>query len=251
MSSNLTSIDMKLSGKVALITGASKRLGAATAKRLHQAGAYTIIHYHHSENEAKALVNELNNLRPESAACLQADLNDTDKVIELARNTMALTQRLDILVNNASSFYPTPLHQCDKNDWHNLFGSNAKAPFFLSQQLAPTLKNHQGCIVNMVDIHAQRPLKNHSIYSMAKSSLVTLTRSLAKELAPQVRVNGVAPGAILWPENITEQEKESILKQIPLARIGNPKDIANTILFLIESDYITGQIIAVDGGRSL
>ena len=237
--------------RVALITGASQRLGAATSKELHQHGYNIIIHYNQSLTSAQELVNSFNQKRENSAHAIQADLNDAKSVTNLAESALGLHGKINVLVNNASSFYPTPMGSGTDKDWENLFGSNSKAPFFLSQHLTETLKANQGCIINMVDIHAARPIKDHTIYCMAKSSLVTLTKSLAKELAPQVRVNGVAPGAILWPENITEAEKEKILRQIPLERIGSAKDIAKTILFLVQADYITGQIIAVDGGRSL
>lgn len=236
---------------VALITGAAKRLGAATAKRLHQGGLDIVIHYHHSADEAEALANSLNALRANSATTCQANLNEQDQVQQLAENAQGFKGNISVLVNNASAFYPTPLEKAQENHWNDLFASNAKAPYFLSQALAPSLKANNGCIINMVDIHAWRPLDNHSIYSMAKSSLVTLTKSLAKELAPEVRVNGVAPGAILWPENIEETEKQKVLAGIPLQRLGKPENIADTIQFLVHADYITGQIIAVDGGRSL
>lgn len=240
-----------LKNKAALITGASQRLGAATARMLHAHGTNIVIHYNKSAEQANELIASLNKIRPGSATAVQADLNNDDEVANLAQAAEKAFQRLDILVNNASSFYPTPFGTGKHSDWNDLFNSNTKAPFFLSQHLQNALAKDQGCIINMVDIHAARPLKDFSIYSMAKSSLVTLTKSLAKELAPNVRVNGVAPGAILWPENIQEEEKEKVLQQIPLQRIGSPEDIAKTILFLTTSPYITGQIIAVDGGRSL
>ena len=236
---------------VALITGAAKRLGAATAERLHHSGMDVVIHYQHSGTEAEALVKKLNHQRADSATLCQADLNRQEQVQQLAEAAMAFKGRLAVLVNNASGFYPTPLNSATEHHWNDLFASNAKAPYFLCQALAPALKANNGCIINMVDIHAWKPLANHSIYSMAKSSLVTLTRALAKELAPDVRVNGVAPGAILWPEGIEEAEKRSILNGIPLQRLGKPENIADTIHFLVNADYITGQIIAVDGGRSL
>ncbi|MDX1693260.1 MAG: pteridine reductase [Ketobacteraceae bacterium] len=235
----------------ALITGAAKRLGAATAKHLHRAGWNLVIHYHQSRQEAEALADSLNELRPDSATTVSANLNRNDDIKALAENALTFKGEITVLVNNASGFYPTPLDSARHDHWEDLFASNAKAPYFLCQALAESLRQRQGCIINMVDIHAWRPLPDHSIYSMAKSSLVTLTRALARELAPQVRVNGVAPGAILWPENIQEDEKQKILTEIPLERLGKPEDIAATIGFLISADYITGQIIAVDGGRSL
>lgn len=236
---------------VALITGAAKRLGAATAKRLHQCGMSIVIHYQYSEREAAALMGELNDIRTDSAIHVQADLAHLDELQRLADVATDFKGGLSVLINNASSFYPTTLESAQESDWNDLFASNAKAPYFLCQALSNTLKENQGCIINMVDIHAQRPLKDHSIYSMAKSSLITLTKSLAKELAPEVRVNAVAPGAILWPDNISEIEKKTILAGIPLQRLGKPEDIADTIRFLVDADYITGQVIAVDGGRSL
>ncbi|PIE40953.1 MAG: pteridine reductase [Gammaproteobacteria bacterium] len=242
---------LPLSNKTALITGASQRLGAATARKLHENGADVIIHYNQSKAPAEKLVAQLNALRPNSAHCLPADLNDPAAVTTLAQNALAIDPNIHILINNASSFYATPFGTANDNDWHDLFNSNAKAPYFLSQQLSETLKTSNGVIINMIDIHAQRPLNQYTIYSMAKSSLATLTKALAKELAPDVRVNGVAPGAILWPDNASPEDKKSILKEIPLGRLGSSNDIANTILFLIMADYITGQIIAVDGGRSL
>lgn len=240
-----------LANKTALITGASQRLGAATAKTLHEHGADIVIHYNRSQSKAEELVAELNSQRPNSAHCLQADLNNSGAVEQLAKDTLSINQQLDILVNNASSFYATPFGSGNDTNWNDLFNSNAKAPFFLTQHLSKALKSSNGSVINMIDIHAERPLESYSIYSMAKSSLATLTKALAKELAPQVRVNGVAPGAILWPENASYEEKTKILEGIPLERLGSPQDIANTILFLTTSDYITGQIIAVDGGRSL
>ena len=236
---------------VALITGAAKRLGATTAKRLHQCGMDIVIHYQNSHADAEALVTELNTLRPGSAMHYGTDLAQLKHLQALADAATDFKGGISVLVNNASSFYPTELASAAESDWNDLFASNAKAPYFLCQALAGTLANNKGCIINMVDIHAERPLSHHSIYSMAKSSLVTLTRALAKELAPAVRVNGVAPGAILWPENISDAEKQKILAGIPLQRLGRPEDIADTIRFLVEADYITGQIIAVDGGRSL
>ena len=235
----------------ALITGAAKRLGAATAKRLHQNGMNVIIHYHHSREAAEKLVGELNANRPDSATSICADLNNGYDIQALAQSAVAFKQEISTLINNASSFYPTPLEQATPEHWQDLFASNAHAPFFLSQALAPHLKKSRGCIINMTDIHARRPLRDYNIYSMAKSSLVTLTKALAKELAPEIRVNGVAPGAILWPENVPEDEKEKVIAEIPLQRMGSPDNIADTIGFLLSADYITGQIIAVDGGRSL
>lgn len=240
--------------KVALITGASQRLGAATARTLHQRGHNIVIHYRHSRDAADQLAADLNQSRAGSCICLHADLNNSADIHRLAENASEHWQRLDLLVNNASSFFPTPIGECTEAQWDDLFSSNSKAPLFLSQALAPSLAKQEGNIVNMIDIHANAPLANHTLYCMAKSALKMLTLSLAKELAPTVRVNGVSPGAILWPKpesEMTEKEKQRILSGIPLERLGKLDDIANAVAFLAESNYITGQIIAVDGGRSL
>lgn len=237
---------------VALITGSAKRLGKHIACQLHQAGYRVIIHYNQSESDASNLSASLNQQRPHSATTLQADLLHHDEITQLASNALSCFNRLDVLVNNASSFYPTPLPGATLEHWDDLFGSNVKAPYFLAQALAPALSAHNGCIINMVDIHASQPLQDHSIYCMAKAALLMMTKSLARELAPTIRVNGIAPGAILWPSNeLDEEDKAAILQQIPLQRVGTPDDIASTVLFLLQSPYISGQIIAVDGGRSL
>ena len=242
-----------LTDKVALITGAARRIGAAVARKLHGAGARVAIHYRGSAQEADALAAELNASRENSAATFQADLNVTSALPELAAAVVAWGRRLDVLVNNASSFYPTPPGEITEADWDDLVGSNLKAPLFLSQAVLPELRKTQGVIVNMIDIHAQRPLKDHLVYGPAKAGLAMLTRSLAKDLAPKIRVNGVAPGAILWPEDeMTDATKQSILDQVPLGRPGDPDDIAGCILYLVrDATYVTGQIIAVDGGRSV
>jgi len=246
--------------KVALVTGAAKRIGAEVARQLHASGFNLIIHYNNSAEQAAALIDELNRIRENSAAGLKADLNDQSHVIRLSQESLAIWERMDLLVNNASSFYPTPIGEATNEDWENLINSNLKAPFFLVQALAPALKKSRGCVINIADIYAQRPLKNHSIYSIAKAGNVMLTKSLAQELAPEVRVNGIAPGAILWPEDdykkpgaaLSGEKKEKILDQIPLQQRGQALDIAKTILFLAkDAPYITGQIIVVDGGRSI
>lgn len=241
--------------KVALVTGAAKRIGAEIARQLHAAGFNVVVHYNKSAKTAQALIDELNKTRANSAVCLQADLNDQAQINQLAKNSIGIWQRLDLLVNNASSFYPTPIGNATEEDWNNLINSNLKAPFFLAQHLAPALKQTRGCIINIADIYAERPLKKHSIYSIAKAGNVMLTKSLAQELAPEVRVNGIAPGAILWPETeelTSADNKEKILSQIPLQERGQALDIAKAILFLAKDPpYITGQIIAVDGGRSI
>jgi pteridine reductase len=203
--------------------------------------------------DADELVAELNGSRPDSAAAFQADLLDTRSLPRLVADVLDWQGRLDVLVNNASTFYPTPVGEITEQHWTDLVGSNLKAPLFLSQAAAPSLRDSGGSIVNMIDIHAQRPLRDHPVYGPAKAGLAMLTRSLAKDLAPDVRVNGVAPGAILWPEaDMTDATKESILTQVPLGRAGDPDDIAGCILYLVrDATYVTGQIIAVDGGRSI
>jgi len=242
-----------LNDKVVLVTGAARRIGAAIATTLHANGANVAIHYRGSANEAEALAAELNDRRQDSAGTFQADLNATDKLPDLVDAVLEWRGRLDVLVNNASSFYPTPPGEITEADWDDLVGSNLKAPLFLSQAAVPALHQHRGVIINIVDIHALRPLKNHPVYGSAKAGLMMLTRSLAKDLAPNIRVNGVAPGAILWPaDGMSDSVKQSILRQVPLQRPGEPDDIAGCVLYLVrDASYITGQIIAVDGGRSI
>ena len=236
---------------VVLITGAAKRLGANTARHLHQQGMNIIIHYKSSNNAAHALQRELQMQRDNSILLVQADLNHRDKIAALINTAANHWGRLDVLINNASQFYPSPLHSASETDWDKLINSNLKAPYFLAQAAAPYLAKQQGSIINMLDIHAQRPLKDHSLYCMAKAGLQMMTLALAQELAPKIRVNGIAPGAILWPEGIDEVSKQRIISKVALKRLGKPDDIAKTITFLIqEAPYITGQIIAVDGGRS-
>lgn len=239
--------------KTALITGAAKRVGAVTTQTLHQAGYNVIIHCRLSRQAADDLAAELNSKRADSARVIQGDLNIDTVYDHLIEEAYQCWNRLDVLVNNASSFYPTPIGSITLADWNNLVNSNMKAPLFLAQAAAPYLKQSSGNIINMVDVHAQRPMKEHPVYCAAKAGLAMLTMSLAKELGPEVRVNGVAPGAILWPENdMPEHTKNLILERTSLKRPGEPIDIAKTILFLVrDGDYITGQIIAVDGGRSI
>ena len=239
------------STKTVLLTGGARRIGAAIARTLHQAGMNLALHYRSSSEEAAVLRDELNRWRAESVMLLQADLRDTAGLPALVEHTVARWGRLDALVNNASSFYPTPLGQTTEAEWDDLLASNLKAPFFLSQAAAPHLRAVGGSIVNLVDIYAQQPLQNHPVYCAAKAGLAMLTRSLAWELGPAVRVNGIAPGAILWPEHgVSETAKAQLLSRIPLRRRGEPEDIARTVLFLLQdAGYITGQIIAVDGGR--
>ncbi|MDJ0710054.1 MAG: pteridine reductase [Woeseiaceae bacterium] len=241
-----------LDGKVVLVTGAARRIGAAIVTRLQQNGARVAIHYRGSADEAEALAAELNTDREDSATTLQADLLDTAALPNLIKQVVDWGGRLDVLVNNASTFYPTPVGEITEEHWTDLIGSNFKAPLFLSQAAAPHLRDDNGTIVNIVDIHSQRPLRNHPVYGPAKAALAMLTRSLAKDLAPEIRVNGVSPGAILWPEDgMSDAAQKTILQQVPLARAGDPSDIAGCVLYLVrDATYVTGQIIAVDGGRS-
>lgn len=243
----------KLDGKVALVTGAARRVGAAIATLLHANGASVAIHYRGSADDAFELASRLNTVRHDSAAVFQADLKETKTLTDLIASVIDWQGQLDILVNNASSFYPTPVGEITEADWDDLMSINLKVPMFLSQAALPELRERRGVIINIVDIHAQRPLRNHSVYGTAKAGLALLTRSLAKDLAPEIRVNGVAPGAILWPENgMSDSVKQSILQQVPLARTGDPGDIAGCVLYLVQdATYVTGQIIAVDGGRSI
>jgi pteridine reductase len=245
--------ELPLTGKWALITGAGRRVGAAIARSLHNQGAGVGIHYRGSAAAAEALAGELNSARANSALTIQADLLETSRLGTLVDKVVSRAGRLDILVNNASSFYPTPLAGITEQQWTDLLGTNLKAPLFLAQAALPHLKSARGIIINIVDIHAVRPLKDHTMYGAAKAGLAFLTRALARDLAPDIRVNGVAPGAILWPEGgVSDQMREVVLKQIPLKRVGEPADIANCVLYLVrDAPYVTGQVIAVDGGRSV
>lgn len=237
---------------VVMITGAAKRIGARIAGWFHAEGYRVIIHYRHASAEAKALQEKLNAVRADSVHLLQADLNDSAAVQELGAKALACFGRMDVLVNNASSFYATPLDAVTEQDWNDLVNSNVKAAFFLSQSLAASLQETRGCIINIVDIHAGSGLKGFPVYSIAKAALKMLTCSLARELAPRVRVNGVSPGAILWPEHLTDEEQQQrILDTIPLGRLGSPDDIAGAVWFLVNAHYMTGQVIKVDGGKSL
>lgn len=239
--------------KVALITGASRRVGASILRALHADGMNVVLHYRHSAEEAEALCAALNKIRAKSVVAIQADLQNRESLNALAKHSCGYWGRLDLLVNNASSFYETLLGDVEEEQWEALLGSNLKAPFFLSQAVFPWLKKTGGCIVNIIDIHAERPLKGFSVYSIAKAGLAAMTRSLAIEFSPDVRVNGVSPGAILWPEQgLPEDKKRTILSAIPLARKGSGEDIATAVLFLArKGSYISGQILAVDGGRSI
>ncbi len=238
---------------VALITGAAQRIGAAIARSLHQCGLDIALHYRHSQAPAEALKEALEQQRANSVRLIQADLNVLEQHAGIISQISQWRGRLDLLVNNASSFYPTPLQQLTPGQWDDLMGTNLKAPFFLAAAAAPLLRASRGAIINLVDIHAERPLKNHPVYSMAKAGNAMMVKALARELGPEIRVNGVAPGAILWPEQeLSEQAKREILSRTALEKSGTPQDIARTVRFLaLDAPYITGQIIAVDGGRSL
>ena len=239
---------------VVLITGAARRIGAAIATRLHGRGYRVIIHYQNSAADAEKLCEKFNTIRTDSAHSIQASLLDIDSLSQLAEASITHWGQLNALVNNASSFYPTPLATATNTQWDDLIGSNLKGPFFLCQALADELKKRCGSIVNIADIHAHQPLKNHNIYCIAKAGNKMLTKTLAKDLAPNVRVNGIAPGVILWPENDTQEDgkQELLIKTIPLQRMGNSEDIARLAEFFITgASYITGQTIAVDGGKHL
>ncbi|HEX5765178.1 MAG TPA: pteridine reductase [Woeseiaceae bacterium] len=242
-----------LDRRVALVSGGARRIGAAIARRLHEAGATVAIHYRGSADEAHRLRDLMNTRRHDSARIFEADLAETQRLPALIESVVDWAGTLDILVNNASSFYPTPLGSVTESQWDDLVGTNLKAPMFLSQAAWPYLRRQGGSIVNLIDVHARRPLRDHAVYGSAKAGLEMLTRSLAKDMAPDVRVNGVAPGAILWPERgMNEVVKRKIIEQIPLKRSGLPDDIAGCVLYLVrDAAYVTGQVIAVDGGRSI
>jgi pteridine reductase len=242
-----------LAGKTALITGGARRVGATIARQLHAAGASLVIHYRNSAKEADALAAALNGARANSAATVQADLLAVDKLPELVEFTVSRFGALDVLVNNASTFYPTPVGKITPSQWDDLMGSNLKAPLFLSQAAAQALRERQGLILNIVDIHALRPLRDHTVYCAAKAGLHMLTRSLAKELGPEIRVNGISPGPVLWPEQGGDDRmRAKIIQRTILQRMGTPEDIARTALFFAASaPFITGQVLAVDGGRSV
>lgn len=236
-----------------LITGAARRIGAALARGFHTEGANVCIHFHRSASEAEQLRDELNRVRSGSAIAAGADLLDLDTLPRLIGQTLSAFGRLDVLINNASTFYPTPLGSVTAGQWDDLVGTNLRAPLFLAQAATDALRNAQGLILNLIDIHAQRPLPEHPVYSTAKAGLIMLTRSLARELGPEVRVNGIAPGPILWPEGgLDDTLKQEIIDKTLLKRSGSPADIVRTALFFAkDAPYVTGQILAVDGGRSL
>ena len=239
--------------KVVLITGAAHRIGATTTKTLHAAGYNIVLHYRSSISGAEELENELNALRANSVALVQGDLHKTDRLLQLIEGAHSVWDRLDGLVNNASTFYPTPVNEITEEHWDDLIGTNLKAPLFLTKAAAPYLKESQGSVVSIVDIHAERPLRDHPVYSIAKAGLAMMTKSMAAELGPEVRVNGVAPGAIIWPENdMDETDKVNILDRTFLKKQGEAQNIADAVLFLLrDAHYTTGHILTVDGGRSL
>ena len=242
-----------LEGKVALVTGAAHRIGASIVRTLHQAGMNIALHFRSSRQAAEQLAQALNKTRADSVALFQADLLATQRLARLVDKVVETWGRLDLLVNNASSFYPTPLGHARESEWNELLDSNLKAPFFLAQAAAPHLKACNGSIVNIADIHGERPLKGYPIYSVAKAGKIMLTKALARELGPEVRVNAVAPGAILWPERgMDDVTRQRIISGTALKRQGSTEDIAQTVLFLVRNaSYITGQVLVVDGGRTL
>lgn len=248
-------MEMNLENKVVLITGGAKRVGAAICRLLHAQGANLMIHYRSSMNEARALQAELNLKRPNSVAIIQADLLNLAVLPSLINETLGHFGRLDVLINNASSYYPTEIGEISEAQWQDLIGSNLKAPLFLSQAAAPELRKQNGCIINITDMHVERPKKGYIVYSVAKAGLVTLTKSLAQELAPEVRVNAVAPGPVMWPEDnpqFDEVYRQRVISQTLLKRIGEPADVAKAVKFLIQdAPFMTGQMIAIDGGRSI
>lgn len=248
-------MEMNLENKVVLITGGAKRVGAAICRLLHAQGANLMIHYRSSLNEARALQAELNLKRANSVAIIQADLLNLAVLPSLINETLGHFGRLDVLINNASSYYPTEIGEINEEQWQDLIGSNLKAPLFLCQAAAPELRKQNGCIINITDMHVERPKKGYIVYSVAKAGLVTLTKSLAQELAPEVRVNAVAPGPVMWPEDnpqFDEVYRQRVISQTLLKRIGEPSDVAKAVKFLIQdAPFITGQVIAVDGGRSI
>ena len=244
-----------MQGKVVLVTGGAKRVGAAICRRLHAAGASVVLHYRSSAQEALAVQAGLQAVRPGSVLGVQADLLDPDAIPRLVHDAVQHFGRLDALVNNASSFFATPLGEIDERCWNDLMGTNLKAPLLLAQAAAAELRRSHGAIVNIVDIHAERPMHGHLLYSVAKAGLTALTRALAQEMAPQVRVNAIAPGVIMWPEStgwLDDEQRRKIIAHTLLKREGEPDDVARTVQFLLnDAPYITGQVIAVDGGRSI
>lgn len=248
-------MNSNLENKVVLITGGAKRVGAAICRELHAHGAQLMIHYNTSIQEARALQAELNLQRANSVAIIQGDLLNTAVLPSLVGETVQHFGKLDVLINNASTYYPTEIGHINEENWQDLMGSNLKAPMFLAQAAAAELRKNHGCIINITDMHIERPKKGYIIYSVAKAGLVTLTKSLAQELSPEVRVNAVAPGPVQWPENnpqFDEVYRQRVISQTLLKRIGEPQDIAKAVKFLVvDAPFITGHVLAVDGGRSL
>jgi len=246
-------MDDTLQGKVALVTGAARRIGAAIARRLHACGANVIVHYRGAEQDAARLEKELNAARAGSALRVKGDLLAPIAPKAVISAALERWQRLDLLVNNASAFYPTPVDAVTPTQWDELFAANVRAPFFLAQAAAPRLAEREGAIVNIVDIYAERPLADYSIYSMTKAALAMMTKSLARELGPRVRVNGVAPGAVLWPDSgKSYAAREELIARTPLKRTGSPEDVAGAVLWLLrDAPFVTGEIVRVDGGRHL
>jgi len=235
--------------KTVLITGAAKRIGANIARGLHANGMNVIIHYHSSEIEARDLTDELNSIRLNSAYLVRADLRKIESYNGLLESVLNFTNSLDVLINNASVFYPTTVGETTADQWMDLVGTNLKAPYFLAQTFQTMLNTSRGCIVNITDVYGDFPLKNHAVYSASKAGLIMLTKSLAQELAPEIRVNAVSPGAILWPDSIEENYQSEVIAKTLLGRTGSVDDITSAIRFLIDSDFITAQIVNVDGGR--
>ncbi len=248
-------MDAALHGKVVLVTGAARRVGAAIVRRLHARGAAVLVHYRSSAADARSLAAELNELRPGSAAIAACDLKHGVELPRLVEAAVASFGRLDVLVNNASTFYPTPMGEITERAWDDLIGTNFKAPVFLAQAAAPELSRNEGCIVNIADIHAEHPMKNHLVYSAAKAGLVAATRALARELAPRVRVNAVALGPILWPEDSQwsdEAMRARVVERTLLRRVGDPDDVAKAVAYLVaDAPYVTAQVLNVDGGRTI
>jgi pteridine reductase len=241
--------------KVALITGAARRIGAAIARILHQNGIDVVLHYHQSEAEIKALCDEFNASRANSACIMRANLSEISELVPLIDKAAGAWGRLDILINNASQYYKTAVGKVTEQAWDGLMAANLKAPFFLSQAAVPYLEKHQGCIINLADIHSERPLKDYAVYSITKAGIAMLTKTMAKELGARVRVNAVSPGPIVWPEEeneLTDELKRAVIDRTALKKEGSPNEIAKAVLYLVkDADYVTGHLLAVDAGRSL